>query len=78
MADSILGSSGVLSVQLFLPEIPFCFITQASMHIEVFEAKEGSLEFFNYSRITPRSARGFWKVCRAEVICSNAPARVAL
>jgi hypothetical protein len=24
------------------------------MHVEVFEAKEGSLEFFNYSRSDPR------------------------
>ena len=44
------------------------------MHVEVFEAKEGSLELF---AIRARSVRGFWKVCRAEVICSNAP-RVAL
>jgi hypothetical protein len=35
MADSILGSSYVLSVQLFPLAIPFCSITQASMHVEV-------------------------------------------
>ena len=65
------------SVLLFPPAITFCFITQASMHVEVFETKEGSLEFFNYST---RSVKGLWKVCRAEVSYSNASflTRVAL
>src|SRR5271155_5672104 len=40
MSNSIHGSSRVLSLQLFLPAIPLCFIAQASMHVEVFEAKE--------------------------------------
>jgi hypothetical protein len=50
----------VLSLQLYLPAIPFCFTLQASMHVEVFEAEE-VLEF-NYSHIRARCVRSLWKV----------------
>src|SRR5277367_1922345 len=40
MSNSIHGSSRVLSLQLFLSAIPLCFLAQASMHVEVFKAKE--------------------------------------
>ena len=58
-SNSVHSSSRVLSLQLFLPAIPLCFVAQASMHVEVLEAKEGSAELAYQDEICEKLMEGF-------------------